>query len=190
MFTQELVYMGCAAAGGCVLVIQSLLLVFGLGDGHDADHDIHPEDSGPGHADTHEGSGSFQLFSVRSIVAFLTFFGLGGWWGCGRDWNAWIVALFAAGCGASIGLVVAWVLSMQRRLNTQGNLRPEQAVGSVARVYLRIPARRASPGKITVALQGRTAEFLALTDGEELASGQQVRVLALVGPDTFVVGPL
>jgi hypothetical protein len=187
MLTQELVYIGCAVAGGTILLIQTALLAFGIGDGHDAAHDLHPEDVGPGHGDTHESSGSFQLLSVRTLVAFLTFFGLGGWWACERGWEGWQVALFALASGMSVGLIVAWALTLQRRLNTEGNVRPENAIGKTANVYLRIPANRAGAGKITLAVQGRTAEYSAMTDGEELPTGTPVLVLSQLTPDTFVV---
>jgi hypothetical protein len=187
MLTQELVYIGCAVAGGAILIVQTALLLFGVGDGHDAGHDIHPEDTGPGHADTHESSGSFQLLSVRSLVAFLTFFGLGGWWACERGWESWQVALFAFASGLSVGVVVAWLLSLQQKLNVEGNLKPANAIGKPAQVYLRIPAHRGGQGKITVSMQGRTVEFNAQTDGAELATGSQVLVISQLSPDTFVV---
>jgi len=187
MLTQELVYIACAAAGGTILVIQTALLAFGIGDGHDAAHDLHPEDVGAGHADTHESAGSFQLLSVRTLVAFLTFFGLGGWWACERGWESWQVALFALACGMSVGLIVAWVLTLQRKLNTEGNIRSENAVGKSAQVYLRIPANRSGAGKITLSIQGRSAEYQALTDGAELPTGTQVLVLSQLNNDTFLV---
>jgi hypothetical protein len=190
MFTLQMFYIACAVAGGSVLLIQTLLLVFGIGDAHDAAHDIHPEDVGPGHPDTHEGTAGFNLLSVRAIVAFLTFFGLAGWWAEGRGWESWQAALLGLGSGFAVMVMVAWLLKMQSKLNVEGNVRPELAVGKVAQVYLRIPARRAGQGKITVVLQGRTAEFKALTDGEELATGAQVLVLSSSGPDNFVVAAL
>ncbi|TAJ02516.1 MAG: hypothetical protein EPO68_18090 [Planctomycetota bacterium] len=87
----------------------------------------------------------------------------------------------------SVGLIVAWALTLQRRLNSEGNVRPENAIGKTASVYLRIPGNRAGAGKITLAVQGRTAEFNAMTDGEDLPTGTPVLVLSQLTSDTFVV---
>jgi hypothetical protein len=98
------VYLGCAAFGGAVLVLQTLASMLGAGHadgGADLD-DVHPGDHG-GHGG-HGGHGSgvdadafLKLFTLKTIVAFLTFFGLGG------------LAAQRAGVasGGSLGLAVA-----------------------------------------------------------------------------------
>src|SRR5512134_3768518 len=80
--TMQSVYLACAAAGGTVLVIQTVLLIFGGGD-HDAAGagSDHPE---IGHSDSGEHGahdGALNLMSIRGVAAFLTFFGLAGWGG-------------------------------------------------------------------------------------------------------------
>ena len=87
-------------------------------------------------------------------------------------------------------LLVAWLLSLQRKLQASGNLDPRGAVGKAATVYLRIPPQKTGAGKITVSLQGRTAEFTAVTAGDEIATGQDVRVVRMTTPGTFEVEPL
>jgi hypothetical protein len=45
-WTMELVYMACAAAGGTVLVLQTVLMLFGVGDSH-PDVDVHTTSVAP-----------------------------------------------------------------------------------------------------------------------------------------------
>ena len=66
----------------------------------------------------------------------------------------------------------------------------KNAVGHTARVYLRIPGSRRGAGKITVDVQGRSVEAAASTNGPEIPTGDQVRILGLVADDTFDVTPL
>jgi hypothetical protein len=186
----ETVYLGCTVAGGSVLVLQTLMLVAGGGDGdvdHDVAHDI-GHDAHGGHDAAHDGT--FQLLSLRTGAAFLAFFGLAGWGALRAGWTP--LAALGAGTGAgAVSLVaVAWLFSLQRKLHSAGNLDPKNALGRSARVYLRIPAAHSGKGKITVAIQGRTAEYDAATAGPEIPTGSEVRVVRQLTTDTFEVEAL
>jgi hypothetical protein len=73
------------------------------------------------------------------------------------------------------------------RLQSDGTVRIERAVGRAGTVYLRIPGGRSSAGKIHLMLQNRTVEYQAITTGTELPTGTPVKVVAVVGPDTVEV---
>ncbi|HEX6883625.1 MAG TPA: hypothetical protein VF530_09610 [Planctomycetota bacterium] len=188
-WTMELSYMACAAAGGTVLVLQTLLMLFGFGDGGDADlhHDVGAGDVGDG-GEHHDGA--FGLLSVRAVASFLTFFGLTGWMGTSREWGETTTLLVAIGAGLALMVVVAWMMRMQSKLQSKGNLDPRNAVGLSARVYLRVPGKNGGFGKISVKLQGRTAEFQAFTLGDELPTGALVEIRSMRTPDTFEVAAL
>jgi len=189
--SMETVYLGCAVAGGTVLLIQTALLLFGHGD---ADHagDVGPVDVG--HADSgesHDTDSGMSLLSVRTVAAFLAFFGLAGWGGLRAGWSPMASAGAGLGAGTVMLFAVAWLFSLQRKLTAQGNLEPARAVGLSARVYLRVPPANSGKGKIHVVIQGRTAELAAFTRAErELPTGSEVRVVRQVTPDTFEVEPL
>jgi hypothetical protein len=88
-------------------------------------------------------------------------------------------------------VAVAWLFSLQRKLHAAGNMDTANAVGLVARVYIRIPARNQGKGKVQVLVQGRTAEFQAYTRAErDLESGTEARIIRQVTQDTFEVEPL
>jgi hypothetical protein len=188
----ETVYLVCAAAGGTVLIVQTLLLLLGHADGADAG--VHVDHVEVGQADSgevHSADSGMSLLSVRTVAAFLAFFGLAGWGGVRAGWGTAGTLGAAVLCGTVMLFAVAWLFSLQRKLTAQGNLEPARAVGLTARVYLRIPAANGGKGKIHVVLQGRTAEFVAFTRAErELPTGSEVRVLRQVTPDTFEVEPL
>jgi hypothetical protein len=124
---------------------------------------------------------------VRAVASFFTVFGLMGWLGVTQGWNPFVTVLVAVVAGLALMMVVAWMLRMQMRLQSKGNLEPQNAVGLSARVYLRIPARNTGFGKVTVKVQGRTAEFSAFTLGEELPTGALVTIARMSTADTFEV---
>ncbi len=185
-WSMQLAYVACAAAGGTVLVLQTVLLLLGAGHGG-GDFDVHAHDVGAGHDGGDGHDGAFGLFSLRAMASFFTFFGLTGWWGTTRGWNAPLTVLISTGAGAVLMLGVAWLMRMQSRLQSRGNLDPRNAIGLSARVYLRVPAGNAGFGKITVKVQGRSAEFNAFTHGGELPTGALVRIERMSTPDTFEV---
>lgn len=177
-FSIRTVYIGCSVIGGAVLSLQMILLFFG----GDADFDAEGEYDG--------GGDGLSLLSIRSVAGFLTFFGLTGLWGSIAGWGAGKTLGIAFGSGAAMMLIVAWLMSLHSKLYSEGNVRPESALGKPARVYLRIPGERSGQGKITVATQGRTHEYNAVTSGPELATGSEVRVLNQVTENTFEVEAL
>lgn len=189
-WTMETVYLGCAVAGGTVLVLQTAMLLFGGGHDADAGHDGHVDLGQTDSGETHGHDATFGLLSVRTGAAFLTFFGLAGWGGSRAGWSTFATIGVALVAGTVMLFAVGYLFSLQRKLYSQGNLDPRNAVGRAARVYLRIPAANAGKGKITVSIQGRTVEFTACTVGPELATGSEVRVVRQITSDTFEVEPL
>lgn len=188
------VYFTCAAVGGTVLVLQTLLTLLGGHHDGDAGHDFHElhdaHAGGHGGEDGGHGDAFIKLFTLKSLVAFLTFFGLAGLAG---DWSgngASTTFVFAIGAGIAALVTVAWLMRALARLQSRGNVRLENAVGATARVYLRIPSSGGGAGKVTVAVQGRTVELKAVTTGAEIPTGATVRVVALQAADTVDVLPV
>jgi hypothetical protein len=211
-------FMVCAVIGVTVMVCQFALTLLGIVDiddfdvphahadadvaafdGHaDAVHgDASHADAGQGHDAAsehhHTQHGSHWLFGVisfRTVIAALAFFGLSGLAarsaGLQPDWLPLLIAL-AAGWAAMYA--VHWIMKTLFRLRSEGNVRIEYSVGKLGSVYLRIPANRSGNGKITLNLQNRTMEYLAVTPGEALPTGANIVVVGVVGPDTVEVQP-
>ena len=131
----------------------------------------------------------FQMFSLRTITSGLAFFGLAG------------LAADAARC-APLPAADRGRCRFRRRvrglrhapghaaLQAEGTARIHRAVGELATVYLRIPARQKGAGKIQINLQNRTMEYLATTPGDAIPSGATVVVTKVLGPDTVQVQPV
>ena len=178
------VYIACAIAGGTVILGQTGLSIFGLGGHEDADPDMSVDDPHSGE------SGGLHLISIRSVAAFLTFFGLTGWTGTEAEWHPLPTAGAAFGAGLVAMVFVAAMMRFFVRMGSSGNIDPTAAVGRTARVYLRIPGARAGKGKITVSMQDRSVEFEAITAGKELPTGSDCRIVGMITQDTFEVAGL
>lgn len=198
-----------------VMVVQLVLLIFGLahGDGadgadvhadlhiHDGGHDIcegHSHDvSGHMHgstdhhsADVHEDMNGLKLLTLRGAIAFLS---IGGWMGIAAvSWGMPVPAVFilAFGAGFLALYFVAWTLRAALRLQQSGNVVPENAIGREGAVYLPIPAAKAGKGKVSVIVQERLCEFDAVTDAQRiLKTGESIIVTGVKTEGELIVEP-
>lgn len=181
-----------AIPSGILLIIQTLLILIGFGDGGAGLNDIDTSgidfDTGvdidiPHHMDTGVGDGSspgdfgdMRLFTLQGIVAFFTVFS----WTSLASYHAHVpgaVSLiigFFAGFAAMFG--VAKLIQLSVRLESSGNISLKNALGETGRVYL--PIRPKEQGKVSLTVQERLIEADAITDGEEvIPSGAVVRVV-------------
>ena len=168
-----------------ILVIQTLLLLFGLGgDGPEAAIDTDADFDADGAPDFDQGDvaelsdAGLRIFTVRGFVAFFSVFGWGGLW------------LLRAGVhpAAASMIVIALILRAALRLQNDGTVELRNAIGCAGTVYLTIPANREEPGKVNVLVQERLGEFDAVTDeNEAIPTGTEVLVTAVSGKTTLVV---
>ena len=202
----EQFYQVCAILGGTIFAGQFLLSLMGLAGDHDisgdsggdhfgGDHALgggHDAAGGDAHHDGNVGhesaTASFvRMLSVRTVVAGLTFFGLGGL--AANAWGSHPMGSLAIACAAGFAALylVAWIMRALMRLRADGTAHIENTVGLVAVVYLTIPGHRAGKGKITVTVQNRTMEYEAETEYDTLPTDTLVQVIAVSGPDTVDV---
>jgi hypothetical protein len=181
----ESVFLWCAGLGGTVIGCQLLASLVGLGSDHDADAG---DDADAGGHD--EAGWFFGLLTIRTAAAGLAFFGLGGLSALSAGVDGPPAVAFAAFCGSGAVMLVAKIMATFKRLQHDGSVDIEAAVGAVGTAYLRVPAANAGPGKVTLTLQGRTVECEAFTPAAEIATGQPVRVVAVLGPNAVEVEPL
>ncbi len=200
----------CAAIPATILlVLQTLLLLFGLGGhsadqgetidhsalvGHDADGDMeadHEWDTADyDHDGAHHGAG-IRLFTVRGLVAF---FAVGGWLGIvledAQIHTALTVAVALAGGFAAlvfVALIIKWSLSLQEN----GTLSLENTIGRQASVYITIPPDLSGTGKVMLTVQDQLRELEAMTESHKpLATGSQVKVTGIIQGSILQVQPL
>ena len=174
----DTLFLICAAIGGTVLVVQLIGTLIGFGD-HDFDHGAFDA--------VHAGDWFLGVLTVKTVVAALTFFGIGGKIALNSGANEWSALGIAVVSGAIAVYLVAMLVRSLHGLRADGTARIERAVGRPGTVYLRIPGERAGAGKVHLNLQNRTVEYQAVTAGSELPTGTQVKIVAIVNADTVEV---
>ena len=191
------IYLYSAIAGCTLVVVQVVLQIFGFfGDTEfGGDHDMDVGDAGDSH-DVHghgvEGHGNlfFGILSFKALCAFAGIFGLVGLMMLkdGVNTQARIAIAFVSGVAGMF--LVAWLMRGISRLQSSGTLKLSNAVGRSGAVYLKVPGSGRGAGKVTIEIQGRSQEFLAITDGEDIETGSRVTVVSVEGDDTLKVVPL
>jgi hypothetical protein len=173
-------FIACAVLGALILVVQIVVAAFGFDHSFEVGALSHAAGLGEG----------MELLSVRSLAAGTAAFGIGGMGALSLGMPA-VLALAPALAAGAVGLIGSSYLMRQvLRLESDGTLRIENAVGSPATVYLSIPAGQRGAGKVHLALQGRTLEIAALTSGDSsLPTGTPVVVVAVIDSETVEVLP-
>ncbi len=208
----------CVAIPATVfLLLQTVLMLLGIGVGHDADgagdaggHDFDGHDfdgSVVGHdLDAHEGllaghtadhpghdgpdgaDGGLRLFTFRGIIAFLCVL---GWVGvlCVRlALPLPATVAIAAASGLAAMVLIALLFRFVYSLQADGTEDIRNALGVSGTVYLRIPPARAGRGKVNLLLDGRLVEKDAVTDeAEPLEDGEQIVVVGISGGTELIV---
>lgn len=184
-----------------ILFLQTIMLLFGLGGGHDAEidtdtgaddgglsmHDMHGDHDGT----TNDGDFSgLRLFTVRGVIAFMS---VGGWLGLavsGTGASA-IVTLLSAFAGGTAALIMVamffrWVMGLQEN----GNADYSKAIGQKAVVYLAVPANNTGRGKINISVSGSFIEADAVTKhSEKIAANSMVVITGMLDETTYIVEP-
>ena len=181
---------GITLAASLIFIIQSIMTFIGAdaGDGGiDTDFDT-GFDSETADATVDGGT---NLYTFRNLVNFCLGFG----------WSAillqeriqsvpWLIIVSVLVGVALVALVMylfKWLSSMQQ----SGNINLfKAAVGCNGSVYLTIPGQRAGEGKVQLSINNSVREYSAVTDGDTLRTGAQIRVIEVLSPDTVLVEPL
>jgi len=172
-----------------ILIIFLILMIIGI-DGTDAfggdlDMDVSGVDS-----INDEPFSDISGLRILSVRGALTFFSIGPWMGFILDkyldtWLAGVLALLSGGLAAYL-LALAFKASL--RLENEGNIDYNNAIGKIGVVYLRIPASREGKGKINVTVQERYVEIEAITDDDDvIATGSNVVVVDVLNINTVIV---
>ncbi len=187
----DTVYLVCAIVGSVLIGCQFLLTLLGIGkDFHLGDHDVGGHDVG-GQDTGHDGEASwfFGMLTFRTLTAAVAFFGLAGL----AATNAEVEPQYALGlavlAGAGALFLVGLLLRFLTKLNVDGTIRIERAVGSRGTVYLNVPASRAGAGKVHVNFLNRTLEYKAITANDALPTGSPCVVVGVINADTVEIAP-
>jgi uncharacterized protein (DUF2126 family) len=195
----ETTYLICAAIGGTLIVCQFVLTLFGLGGDHDMGG--HDGDVGGGHGDMggHDSAGDHHggdghdstwfmgVLTFRTLSAATAFFGLTGIIGQRAELEPFVTLLLALAAGGAALFLVSWIMRLMVRMNIDGTVRIDHAIGCRGTVYITIPSAHAGQGKVQVSVHNRTMEYKAVTALGPLAPGVKIVVVRVAAPDTVEV---
>lgn len=169
----DLFLITCASIGGVIFVIRMIMMFGGMDS--DVDFDMSDGDLG----DTGD---AFVIFSINTISAFLLMFGLGGLTGLKQfEWGQTGALIFGFGCGCFIVWVINVVMKKMKKLQEDGTMNLNQAIGQEATVYLTI--KPGEKGKVQMAVNSALQTFDAVSDCEKpISTGTRVKVIN-VGTD-------
>ena len=186
--TVMFMFFAIAAAIGCtVMLFQFVMSFFGLaGDAFDAD--IGADFDVDGEAGSHFSSSQlFAMISVRTVSAFLAFFGLAGLGTTAFKMSPLWSVLIAVGVGSAAFFISYLIFKWISLAQSDGSLQMKGAIGKSAKVSVAIPANSEGAGKIQVSMQEQLAEFSAQTEGEKIESGTVVTVEKILAQNTVQV---
>lgn len=182
-----------------IFIIQSVLTFLGAdaGDGGiDADFggvdgdmggvDLTTDvDSSSDYADM--GSG-MNLLTLRNFVNFFLGFGWTAVLFAGEIKSTALLMLLSIAVGVALVFAVMYLFKWLSSMQQTGTINVyTTAVGCTGKVYLTIPAARAGEGKVQITINNSVREYDALTDGEELPTGTNIKVLEAIDAHTLLV---
>ena len=186
-------YFYLAVISTAIFVVQFCLAMFGgLGHDveldhdvdfdHDFDHDMSTDASDISDTD-YSGISDINLFSIKSITAFVMFFGWAGFFWGDKGYLGLGIALV---CGFVMMFLTSLVIFLLLKMQQNGNISNRDLIGRVASVYLRIPGERSGTGKITVKLDRCSREVKAMAD-KEIPHGTAVVVKEHIQGNCYLV---
>lgn len=170
-----------------ILIIQTVMLLFGLDDDADADFDVDND-----LIDDLDGAGDgLALFSIRGIVAMLAILGWTGVVFLGMNMPKAIAISLSIVCGFLALVAMAFIMRGISRLQSSGNIDVGNCVGKIAQVYIPIKPSASAQGKVNLTVQGQYSEFSAITTADYvLTTGSYVRVVAVDESGVLLVEPI
>ncbi|HZV70490.1 MAG TPA: hypothetical protein VFG10_13135 [Saprospiraceae bacterium] len=161
-----------------LFLMQFILLLIGFEtSGGGMDH--------PGDAGTYEHE--FSALSMRSIIAFFTFFGWTGVLALNNNISVWVSVLIASLVGLAAMFIVAYMVFKFAQLEQSGSLNLYNALDQPGEVYLSIPGQGKGIGKVHLKVDGTVREVDAVTEGETLKTGTSIKVVEIMNGNILMV---
>lgn len=179
-------FWGISIVFSILFVIQFVFSLIGLDADMDMDMDIDGDVDGGFELDA-----DFALFSVRSIIAFFTFFGWAGVLILNSGGSVLKAFAFATGSGFLAMLLVSYMIYLFFKLSEEGNVDINNALFNTGKVYLTIPAKESGQGKIHLLIENSMQEVNAVTKNlRPLPTGADIRVTEVLEDNLLVVEPI
>ena len=191
---------GITIAVSLIFIIQTIMTFIGASDAGDFDLDT-GTDGLDGHMDSagdatdaaegaHLGSG-MPLLTFRNMVNFFLGFGWTSVLLHEKIGSTSLLMIVSIIVGIALVFLVMYIFKWLASMQQSGNINVyKAAVDCQGKVYLTIPGERAGTGKVQITINNSVREYAALTDGPELKTGTDIKVVDVVSSDTLLVEEL
>jgi membrane protein implicated in regulation of membrane protease activity len=184
MIETILLYM--TIAGGALICLSIIMLVFGFGDAEMSDMDL-STDSPDVNSEVGDSDGGLKLFSLHGIAGFCFITGISG------------LAFISYGVGITGSIILAFILGFltmyaiamifkaSKKLDSNGTITIDRAIGCSGTVYL--PMDTGHPiGVVQVNVDGCMKEYDSISyQGEALKVGDRIIVETVEGSTVKVI---
>ena len=181
---------GVTLTASLIFIIQSILTFIGADaseGGIDTDIDT-GFDSDVADATVDGGT---NLYTFRNFVNFILGFGWSAILLQEKIQSVPLLLIVSAVVGVALVAMVMYLFKWLSGMQQSGNINVyKAAVGCNGSVYLTIPGERKGEGKVQISINNSVREYNALTDGDTLKTGTQIRVVEVLSPETLLVEPL
>ncbi|MEM1124191.1 MAG: hypothetical protein AAGJ18_27385 [Bacteroidota bacterium] len=178
------VFWGISIVFSILFLIQFVFSLIGLDADVETDVDF-DADAG------FELETDFALFSVRSIIAFFTFFGWTGVLILNSGGSVMRALGFATLAGFTAMLMVSYMIYLFFKLSQDGNVDVNNALFNTGKVYLTIPGQEAGEGKVHLLIENSMREMNAITkNNKPLPTGSSIRVVEVIDNRLLLVEPI
>ena len=156
-----------ALLSSIIFLLQTILTFVGV-ESSDLDADFD--------GDFHHVDAPFEWFTFRNLINFLLGF---GWTGVAffAEMNDYLLVALATLVGLIFVAIFFIIIKQFLKLQEDNTFQMEKTIGKTAEVYLKIPAHKSGTGKIQVSINGSFHELNAVTEGEEILSGESVKII-------------
>jgi hypothetical protein len=165
-----------------IFLIQTVMTFAGI-DSHDGTHSDF-------NSDLDDGDHSFQLFSFRNMMNFLLGFSWTGIAFYSYIENHTLLTILALSVGAGLVALFFFIMRSITGLAENNSIASAEALGLTASVYLTIPGQKSGKGKVQISIRQSTREMDAMTEGETIPTGSQVRVTEVLDKQLLLVNKL
>jgi membrane protein implicated in regulation of membrane protease activity len=196
--TQQ-IFWGIALISSPLFLFFFVLNLIGIDFSGDADVDAGGIDGIDLHTDTdlgdhgshgldHVDDPSFSFFTIRTLIAFATFFGWTGVMALHEGASGLLAFILSFVSGALAMTVVAYLFYMFAHLAQEKNLDIRESLDQLGTVYIPITAKRKGMGMVHVQYGGGLREVDAVTDDDQaISTGTKVRVVDVLEGQVLLV---
>ena len=181
---------GVTLAASLIFIIQSILTFIGA-DGGDGGIDTDFDSGFDTEAADAAVEGGTNLYTFRNFVNFILGFGWSAILLQDKITSIPLLLILSAVVGVALVAIVMYLFKGLGSMQQSGNINLyKAAVGCNGTVYIPIPGERQGEGKVQISINQSVREYNAVTDGEALKTGTQIKVVEVLSPDTVLVEPL